>query len=59
MHDSTITSQLELAKTYYNENIFTRVNIANGQAREIKCRYYLILQVLYPRQKPAIRYLNA
>ena len=25
MHDSTITSQLELAGTYYNENIFTPV----------------------------------
>ena len=25
MHDSTITSQLELAGTYYNENIFMRV----------------------------------
>ena len=25
MHDSTITPQLELAGTYYNENIFTRV----------------------------------
>ena len=25
MHDNTITSQLELAVTYYNENIFTRV----------------------------------
>ena len=25
MHDGTITLQLELAGTYYNENIFTRV----------------------------------
>ena len=25
LHDSTITPQLELAETYYNENIFTRV----------------------------------
>ena len=25
MQDSTITSQLELAGTYYNENILTRV----------------------------------
>ena len=51
MHDSTITSQLELAETYYNENIFTRVNIANGQAHEIKCRYYLISQVFLSATK--------
>ena len=25
LRDSTITPQLELARTYYNENIFTRV----------------------------------
>ena len=25
LHDSVITPQLELARTYYNENIFTRV----------------------------------
>ena len=25
LHDSTITPQLELAGTYYNKNIFTRV----------------------------------
>ena len=29
LHDSTITSQQKLARTYYHENIFTRV---------IKCR---------------------
>ena len=52
MHDSTITSQLELAGTYYNGSIFTQViNIVNGQAREIKCHYYLILQVFLSTKK--------
>ena len=46
LHDDTITPQPKLAGTYYNKNIFTRViKCCEWQACEIKCRYYLILQV--------------
>ena len=55
MHDNTITSLLELAGTYYNENVFTRViKCREWQACEIKCRYYLISQVFLSVTKTAI-----
>ena len=57
LRDSTITPQKEVGGTYYNKNIFTRVlNIVNGQACKIKCRYYLVLQVFLSTAKPTIQY---
>ena len=47
LHDSTITSQQELAGTYYNKNC----HIANGKACDIKYLYYLILQVFLSTTK--------
>ena len=32
------------------------INMVNGQAHKIKCRYYLILQVFLSVTKPAIQY---
>ena len=52
LHDSTITSQLELAGTYYNENIFTRViKYRKWASSRDKCRYYLISQMFLSMTK--------
>ena len=40
-----------MAGTYYNRNIFMQLNIAHGQAWEIKCHYYLILQAFLSATK--------